>query len=104
MFRRPDSIVKPSQALPLTECLAKSNILNDGSCVNGVDVATHCRIVGSVAKEIMARMPVWLKTGLFPDGSELIAAAHDIGVSLHGIILHFKEKYLPQEALLAILL
>ena len=79
MFKRPASIVKPHHALPLSECLAKSITLADGTCINGVDVATHCRIVGFVAKEIMARMPVWLKDELFPDGSELIAAAHDIG-------------------------
>lgn len=28
---------------------------------------------------MIARMPIWLRTALFPDGAELIAAAHDIG-------------------------
>lgn len=28
---------------------------------------------------MIARMPIWLRAALFPDGAELIAAAHDIG-------------------------
>lgn len=39
----------------------------------------HCCIVGEVARELLVRMPSFLRTTLFPDGSELVAAAHDIG-------------------------
>ncbi|MFH1395620.1 MAG: CRISPR-associated helicase Cas3' [Candidatus Omnitrophota bacterium] len=45
----------------------------------GVSVETHCKIVGHVALRLMKRMPEWLRDSLFPKGSELIAAAHDIG-------------------------
>lgn len=39
----------------------------------------HCCIVGEVARELLERMPSFVRTTLFPDGSELVAAAHDIG-------------------------
>jgi CRISPR-associated endonuclease/helicase Cas3 len=35
--------------------------------------------VGRVARCLIQRKPTWLKEALFPQGSELIAAAHDIG-------------------------
>jgi len=44
-----------------------------------VSVETHCRIVGYVAMELLARLPKWLRESLFPIGSELIAATHDVG-------------------------
>ncbi len=65
-------------SIPLKDCLAKT-IRTESGIQPGVSVETHCRIVGYVAREIMARMPIWLIAGLFPDGSELIAAAHDLG-------------------------
>lgn len=42
-------------------------------------VLSHCQIVGEVARAMIMRMPDWLRANLFPDGAELIAAAHDIG-------------------------
>lgn len=65
--------------LPLPQCLAKSRKMIDGSVLAGRTVFSHCKIVGQVAREMMARMPDWLRVALFPEGSELIAAAHDIG-------------------------
>ncbi len=44
----------------------------------GREVTEHCQIVGEVAKELLWRMPIWLRD-LLPDGSELIAACHDLG-------------------------
>ncbi|MEI7840953.1 MAG: CRISPR-associated helicase Cas3' [Methylococcaceae bacterium] len=61
--------------LPLTECLAKTYDEKQ----KGRNVLNHCQIVGEVARELIARMPDWLKNDLFPSGSELIAACHDIG-------------------------
>ena len=66
------------QALPLEACLAKT-LRTDNHCIAGRVVFDHCCIVGEVAKELLKRMPVVLRTALFPDGSELIAAAHDVG-------------------------
>jgi len=59
----------------LTSCLAKTY----GEKQAGRHVLNHCQIVGEVAKELIARMPEWLRKDLFPKGSELIAACHDIG-------------------------
>ncbi len=54
----------------------------------GLDVETHCKIVGSVAKELVNRFPFFIKEHLFPNGVELIAAAHDVGK----VNPHFQEK------------
>lgn len=64
--------------IPLKDCLAKTIHLGSGNRP-GVSVETHCRIVGYVAREILNRLPEWLRGTLFPKGSELIAAAHDVG-------------------------
>lgn len=71
-------------ALPLEDCLAKTyeeKPKNDEKPkkYKGRQVLNHCQIVGEVAKELMNRMPEWLRNDLFPVGSELIAACHDIG-------------------------
>ncbi len=64
--------------IPLKDCLAKTIHLGSGNRP-GVSVETHCCIVGYVAREILNRLPEWLRGTLFPKGSELIAAAHDVG-------------------------
>ena len=69
----------PPAPLPLSQCLAKSYRGMDNSILAGRHVLDHCQIVGEVARAIILRMPDWLRDELFPDGSELIAAAHDIG-------------------------
>ncbi len=68
-----------SQAMSLKECLAKTRTLYNGNVIAGMDVLNHCIIVGVVARELMERMPSFLVETLFPKGSELIAAAHDLG-------------------------
>lgn len=65
--------------IPLNQCLAKSFKKFDGNVLPGRLVLNHCQIVGEVARAMISRMPEWLRTELFPEGSELIAAAHDIG-------------------------
>ncbi len=52
---------------------------NNNNKQKGRDVLTHCQIVGEVARELIKRMPNRLRAALFPDGSELIAACHDVG-------------------------
>jgi len=79
---------KPQQVLPLDDCAAKTVKLTDGSVTKGVNVRTHCQIVGCVAQELIRRQPQWLHESLFPKGSELVAAAHDLGK----ISPHFQEK------------
>ncbi len=70
--------LRQSQPLSLDACLAKTRLENDRH-VAGRGVIDHCSIVGEIAKELLARMPAFLRTALFPVGSELIAAVHDIG-------------------------
>lgn len=66
------------EVIPLQNCLAKTIRLKS-SISPGVSVATHCLIVGYVARALLNRLPVWLRQSLFSEGSELIAAIHDIG-------------------------
>lgn len=68
-----------SNAFELSDCLAKTYRAPDDRSYPGRTVLNHCEIVGSVARELILRMPNWLKDIFFPDGSELVAAAHDIG-------------------------
>ena len=68
-----------STALKLENCLAKTYKSSLGEKLAGRQVLNHIHIVGEVARELLHRMPAWLVEELFPDGSELIAAAHDIG-------------------------
>jgi CRISPR-associated endonuclease/helicase Cas3 len=77
MFKPPSKDVIHN-ALSLTECLAKT-YGEKGNKQKGRNVLNHCQIVGEVARELITRMPELLKNDLFPHGSELIAACHDIG-------------------------
>jgi CRISPR-associated endonuclease/helicase Cas3 len=65
--------------MDLSACLAKSRVLEDGRRVPGVDVYGHCVIVGEVAKALMRYYVPALRGRLFPEGSELVAAVHDVG-------------------------
>ena len=73
------NVQNSQNALQLNECLAKTYRTPDGQSQAGRTVLNHCQIVGSVAHELMVRMPQWLSDSLFPKGSQLVAAAHDIG-------------------------
>ncbi len=75
----PKKIVPTSQtAISVGKCLAKTFQTKNGN-LPGYTVSSHCQIVGHVARELIYRMPKWLKGEFFPEGSELIAAAHDLG-------------------------
>lgn len=67
-----------SSLLPLSQCLAKSRKTTENTAPGRL-VLSHCQIVGEVARAMINRMPDWLRDALFPEGAELIAAAHDIG-------------------------
>lgn len=73
------SKMSSTSLLPLSQCLAKSFKTAANTVLSGRLVSSHCQIVGEVARAMMLRMPDWLRDALFPEGSELIAAAHDIG-------------------------
>lgn len=79
-IKKPEAVgTSSTPAMPLTECLAKTYLSDEGKSIAGRTVFNHCQIVGEVARELIKRMPAWLQEKLFPPGSELIAAAHDIG-------------------------
>ncbi len=71
--KRKDATARNS--LALSQCLAKTY----DEKTKGRRVLNHCHIVGEVAKELISRLPKFLRESLFPAGSELIAAAHDWG-------------------------
>jgi CRISPR-associated endonuclease/helicase Cas3 len=74
-----ESKVEVTQALKMSQCLAKTYKSQQGTVFPGPNVLEHCQIVGEVARALLLRLPAWLCNTLFPKGSELIAAAHDIG-------------------------
>jgi CRISPR-associated endonuclease/helicase Cas3 len=76
------------KVLPLDACLAKTVKLADGNTTKGITVSTHCQIVGHVALELIHRQPQWLQESLYPKGSALVAAAHDLGK----VSPNFQEK------------
>src|ERR1700722_3951669 len=65
-------------ALHIENCLAKTYTSENGIRCKGRTVLEHCLIVGEIARSLIQRFPNWLQF-LFPVGSELIAAAHDVG-------------------------
>jgi len=69
-----------SSSIPLlSECKAKTIVNSDGILELGLDVETHCKIVGSVASELIARFPPSIRELLFPSGSAYLASVHDVG-------------------------
>lgn len=76
-FRKPSA--SPVKALPFEQCPAKTWMRSDGVVVAGRSVPNHCQIVGETARCLIQRFPEPLRQLLFPPGSELAAAAHDIG-------------------------
>ena len=76
---KPISKAEEISHIPFSQCFAKTWIKEDGSVCLGRDVFDHCRIVGQVAKKLLENMPVFVRKAIFPEGSELIAACHDLG-------------------------
>lgn len=67
-----------NQVLPAAY-FAKTYRLPSNEIRLGQTVLEHCRIVGQVARELIRRFSLSFLHPLFPDGSELVAASHDIG-------------------------
>lgn len=59
------------------ECPAKT-WCSEGKVLLGRTVYEHCAIVGSIAKALIEQFPPALRS-MFPKGSELLAACHDVG-------------------------
>ncbi len=76
MFRRtPDA---PPPLVSYSVCPAKT-FSRDGKTLVGRSVLNHCQIVGEVARELISRYPASFRDILFPVGSPMVAAAHDVG-------------------------
>ena len=78
MIKRPGTAIG-TLVVPSEQCPAKTFLASDGHTYPGRSVFNHCQIVGSVARALINRYPHRVRDRLFPDGSELAAAAHDIG-------------------------
>ncbi|MGM0988507.1 MAG: CRISPR-associated helicase Cas3' [Pseudomonadota bacterium] len=80
MRRRPSRATSAAvAAMPYEECPAKTFLTDTGDVTFGRSVFNHCQIVGEVARSLSYRYADTLRAHLFPDGSELVAACHDIG-------------------------
>ncbi|MCR4820263.1 MAG: CRISPR-associated helicase Cas3' [Elusimicrobiales bacterium] len=79
--RRKNNNITQEKNVPLPEdfkLLSKTTTDNNGKSVPGIDVATHCIIAGLIAREIIKTLPESIRF-LFPEGTALVAALHDIG-------------------------
>lgn len=79
MLRPKQTTLSGCPAIPYQKCPAKTFTDPKGETVQGVSVLEHCQIVGGVAKGLIARLPTSLQQALFPKGTALVAATHDIG-------------------------
>ncbi len=79
MRRRTQSISLKTNAIAYLNCPAKTYVNTIGDIQLGRNVFNHCQIVGHVARHLLAGLPQGLRKHLFPSGSELLAAAHDLG-------------------------
>ncbi len=61
------------------QCPAKTYTNSSGEVELGRKVADHCLIVGEIANALVDQFPEDIRDSLFPEGSSLVAAAHDIG-------------------------
>lgn len=75
----PGSLATVNTAIPFRACPAKTFLRKDGATVAGRSVVEHCRIVGEVARNLIACYPDGIRARLFPAGAPLVAASHDIG-------------------------
>lgn len=93
MRRRTAQPSTSNHVLPLEQCIAKTYQGLDGTIKKGVNVYTHCTIVGCVAKALLSRYSNTPVGELFPIGSELVAAVHDVGrsVSIVGLNNHWHD-------------
>jgi CRISPR-associated endonuclease/helicase Cas3 len=66
-------------AILFSKCPAKTYRSPNDDILVGRSVLEHCQIVGHVASELLNRLPAPLVARLFPPGSALVAACHDIG-------------------------
>lgn len=80
MRRKKENCELTTAALNYLSCPAKTFFNQQNASIQiGRNVFNHCQIVGETARKLINRFPESLRRQLFPPGSELAAAAHDIG-------------------------
>ncbi|MGL5038882.1 MAG: CRISPR-associated helicase Cas3' [Aeromonas sp.] len=82
MMNRRRKIPETGSDIPVVifeQCPAKTYQDQQGGVHAGRTVFEHCQIVGATAKALLDRMPISIRQALFPSGSALQAALHDIG-------------------------
>ncbi len=77
--RTRSDLIVPLAAVPYTICPAKTYEDEHGQARLGRSVFEHCLIVGELARALLRRLPAHTREELFPPGSALIAAVHDVG-------------------------
>ena len=81
-MRRPSGSCGKQKSIPCINAQlapAKTYIDSAGVTREGRSIYEHCLIVGFVAKEIIKNFPAAIVDALFPSGSALVAACHDVG-------------------------
>lgn len=80
MRRRTSSDASPPIfVVPYMACPAKTYEDEHGQTRLGRSVFEHCLIVGELARALLKRLPAHIRMKLFPPGSALVAAVHDVG-------------------------
>lgn len=77
--RSKPEITTVNEALPLSECYAKTIQDQNGQTILGMSVTQHSILVGLVAERLMQMFTENLRSNLFPIGTPLVSALHDIG-------------------------
>lgn len=66
----------PVTLIPISKTI---KVTGSDTILPGIDVASHCRITGLIAHELLNCFPNHICRQLFPSSSEFLAASHDIG-------------------------
>lgn len=79
VLRRRKHTVSQIPSISYTACPAKTFTDDNGQVHLGRNVFNHCQIVGHIARKLLIQLPLTVRNQLFPVGSELLSAAHDVG-------------------------
>lgn len=79
MLLKPLEIEKERPVLDFPLCFAKTRVNSEGTTERGIDVFTHCKIVGHIAKALVNLFPSAISKDLFASEADLIASVHDVG-------------------------
>ncbi len=76
---RPRSVTKKDEYTISIPLVSKTVNIESGTVVAGIDVKTHCRITGFVARELIKTMTCKFSKDVFSSNCSFLAACHDIG-------------------------